>query len=197
MKSRKLQNRKQEILVASLTLFTEKGYQETTMADISNNVEIARTTLYEYFQSKQDILFELLENALSSRSLIDPEKPPMEQLTLIALDALERLEQHYTLYRILFKELPSLEKQTQQRILKWQSLTLGDTQTAIRKGFQEDHFASDLSEADVLFSFQALLAHQMSLRLFAAKESNRLEDTKRIIRLFQKGTCKKEVITDA
>ncbi len=45
------------IVEASVRLFTEKGYHETTTREIAKASGIAIGTLYEYIQSKEDILY--------------------------------------------------------------------------------------------------------------------------------------------
>ncbi len=43
--------RRNEILDAAETLFTEKGYSKTTIIDILNQVGIAKGTFYYYFNN--------------------------------------------------------------------------------------------------------------------------------------------------
>lgn len=47
---------------ASLSLFIEKGYTETTTEDIVNTAGISRGLLYYHFKNKEDILYCLIEN---------------------------------------------------------------------------------------------------------------------------------------
>ena len=49
------EERKQEIIETALELFTEKGYDNTTIQDIANRLGIATGLCYRYFKSKQDI----------------------------------------------------------------------------------------------------------------------------------------------
>lgn len=48
--------RKNEIIQAAATLFTEKGYEQCSVNDILNAVGIAKGTFYHYFKSKEDVL---------------------------------------------------------------------------------------------------------------------------------------------
>ena len=52
--------RKNEILDAAGILFTEKGYDNTSVTDIMNAVGIAKGTLYHHYKSKEDILNALM-----------------------------------------------------------------------------------------------------------------------------------------
>ena len=48
--------RKAEILFAAYQLFLAKGYENTSVMDIIEKVNIAKGTLYHHFQSKEEIL---------------------------------------------------------------------------------------------------------------------------------------------
>lgn len=53
--------RKNEILDAAQELFTQKGFDGTSINDILEKVGIARGTLYYHFKSKEDIMDALIE----------------------------------------------------------------------------------------------------------------------------------------
>lgn len=53
--------RKNEILDAASALFSQKGFDGTSTADILEKVGIARGTLYYHFKSKEDIMDALIE----------------------------------------------------------------------------------------------------------------------------------------
>ncbi|MDR1961055.1 MAG: TetR/AcrR family transcriptional regulator [Gracilibacteraceae bacterium] len=47
--------RKQEIIETALGLFQEKGYENTTIQDIAERMNVAQGLCYRYFKSKQEI----------------------------------------------------------------------------------------------------------------------------------------------
>ena len=55
--SNRKDNRKNEIIDAALKVFSEKEYQDATISEITKLVGISEATLYEYFGSKEDLLF--------------------------------------------------------------------------------------------------------------------------------------------
>lgn len=56
----RLQHRR-EITKAALKVFTEKGYFNATLDDIAKEAEFSKGALYNYFASKEDMLFTILK----------------------------------------------------------------------------------------------------------------------------------------
>lgn len=59
-------NTKQEILAASLRLFSVQGFEATSISQIANVVGIRKASLYSHFESKQAILDALVREIWSS-----------------------------------------------------------------------------------------------------------------------------------
>ena len=53
--------RKTELLDTAQVLFYQKGYENTSVADIIEAVGIAKGTFYHYFKTKEDLLDQLIE----------------------------------------------------------------------------------------------------------------------------------------
>ncbi len=71
---------KQQILDASVKLFSEHGYDGVSMRKIAEIVEYSPTTVYLYFKDKNEILFELHEIGFKkmeefNRDIIDIKNP--------------------------------------------------------------------------------------------------------------------------
>lgn len=62
-KKAKKQNpqKKINIIEGALKVFGEKGYEDTTISAISKAANISDATVYEYFSSKEDVLFSISE----------------------------------------------------------------------------------------------------------------------------------------
>ena len=57
-------NTKQEILEASLDLFSVQGFEATSISQIANAVGIRKASLYSHFENKQAILDTLVKDVL-------------------------------------------------------------------------------------------------------------------------------------
>lgn len=53
--------RKQEIQEAAMKLFREKGYEQTSMADIAHEIHVVQGLCYRYFSSKQELFGKVLD----------------------------------------------------------------------------------------------------------------------------------------
>jgi TetR/AcrR family transcriptional regulator, fatty acid metabolism regulator protein len=53
--------RKDRIMDAALRIFAEKGFQNTTITEISKEAGVSEATIYEYFGTKEDLLFAIPE----------------------------------------------------------------------------------------------------------------------------------------
>jgi AcrR family transcriptional regulator len=49
---------------AALELFGEKGYDGASMSDLAERVGVAKPSLYNYYRSKEDLLLDLVEQAI-------------------------------------------------------------------------------------------------------------------------------------
>ncbi|HOJ52784.1 MAG TPA: TetR/AcrR family transcriptional regulator [Syntrophales bacterium] len=61
MSSVKNKSRKDRIMEAALRIFAEKCYQDATITEISKEAGVSEATVYEYFGTKEDLLFAIPE----------------------------------------------------------------------------------------------------------------------------------------
>jgi AcrR family transcriptional regulator len=57
LRERKKQKTRETIIKVGLELFAERGYEQTTIAEIAEAAEVSPRTIFAYFPSKEDILF--------------------------------------------------------------------------------------------------------------------------------------------
>ncbi len=57
--SNKSEIRKEQILKAAERVFAQKGFHDATISDVSREARVSDATIYEYFSSKEELLFSI------------------------------------------------------------------------------------------------------------------------------------------
>src|SRR3954463_25808 len=98
--------RRRQLLDAGARVFTERSYEDASMAEVARAAGISKGLLYHYFPSKRDLFVATLEAAAAELREItqpDPSLPVAEQL-VAALDAyLAWIDEHADSYRKLME----------------------------------------------------------------------------------------------
>lgn len=82
------QKKRQRLLDAALRVFEERGFSHSKIEDIAGVAEVARTSFYFYFPTKDDVLALLLEEA--ETALISQWRPVPGAALLETLSSFER-----------------------------------------------------------------------------------------------------------
>jgi AcrR family transcriptional regulator len=103
---------RRRLLDASMALFSEIGYEATTFADLAAEADIGRTTIYEYFSDKEDLLASLVEEELpqtiSEMLARLPDGSGTDRLVALARELVELL--------LLHREVPKLNQEARVRV---------------------------------------------------------------------------------
>ena len=89
-----------EIVTAAATLFTDAGYDETSMAKVAASAGVTTNTIYWYFKDKDALLVGVLDHILAEAleaAAVQAEQPWVDQV----LWAVERLEQYNRLVTVV------------------------------------------------------------------------------------------------
>jgi TetR/AcrR family fatty acid metabolism transcriptional regulator len=87
----RMQDRYDAILDAAKTGFADKGFEDTSIADIARIARISDGLVYRYFRNKRELLYEVLRK-FYERILLDLETQVFRQDGFVArLEALLRL----------------------------------------------------------------------------------------------------------
>lgn len=137
------ESRRRAVLDASLRVFSEKGYHATRISDLIDAAGIARGTFYLYFESKNAIFHELLDELLAGiRASVDGvdtdsgAAPLREQLLGIVRRVLATFHAHPELTRLVLRNAPGLDEEIDRKLAAfygqlhaWLAVSMENAQT--------------------------------------------------------------------
>lgn len=112
-----------EILRVAAIIFSERGYQATTLDDIAAAANISRRTFYSYFGSKDDLLRhiyrEVVTTSVATAGRIAREKlPAREKLRRLIRYQISNLATQMPLMRVFFSEVFSLSGELSRSVAR-------------------------------------------------------------------------------
>jgi TetR/AcrR family fatty acid metabolism transcriptional regulator len=110
MARKRVGNKRERIIAAAAKLFGEKGYHNTTTAEIAETANVAAGTIYIYFSSKEELLVAVFEEFLSIhmdrlRDGVAREAGPEAKLRRLLKLGLELMENNPDSARIFLSQL--------------------------------------------------------------------------------------------
>lgn len=91
-------NREADVLEAAIDVFSEKSFAGSTVQDVAEAVGMLKGSLYYYIDSKDDLLFRILDRAHAEASGI------LAETKLLEAEPLERLRVYLERYIVFFLE---------------------------------------------------------------------------------------------
>jgi len=123
---------RERILVAATRLMKEKGVAYISLADIAEAVKISKGTLYYYYPSKGDLIFDITEQSMNhmTRKIIDwveksREEKPAEDILKIVFDTILKARSRGQIHLYLILEAltsEQLRKRFCDEYEKWRSM---------------------------------------------------------------------------
>jgi AcrR family transcriptional regulator len=117
----KQENRRHEIFHKVVNVFLKKGFQETSMREIAEAAGLGKSTLYDYFKTKDDILVYYFEDQLSdlteaAQKITMQNKSADKRLREVVKMHLEFLQANKSLFMKLSMEAQRLKPDSQKPI---------------------------------------------------------------------------------
>src|SRR5215813_9943222 len=114
LRARSRDEQSQRILDAALALFSERGFEAVTMADVADAADVSRATVFNHFRSKQGLVDAITEQVLLAyREMLDAALARAEVPTPLLVRALFHhmatgIEETRRLQRGIFREIARL-----------------------------------------------------------------------------------------
>jgi AcrR family transcriptional regulator len=104
---------RQRLIAAMATSIEEKGYRDTTVADVVRIARTSRRTFYEHFEDRETCflaLFDATNDATMEQiaTAVHPDRPPEEQVDQALGAYIDSVMGRPALYRSFVRELPGL-----------------------------------------------------------------------------------------
>ena len=152
-----LERRRKQILGASIDLILEQGFNETSMRQIAAAAGVGKSTLYDYFKSKDEILISYFENeieAITGRALAiaNQDQSMTDKLTKIMQMHLAYLVDNKHLYLKLSIESARLAQASQQKIQVKRHAYQDLLRALVEEGIRQGEFRS----VDPLFAARSI-----------------------------------------
>ncbi len=109
-KQKHVSQRRQKILDAAMTVFFQRGFNESSIVDIAKIVGVTDRTIFNYFPNKRDLLIAVVKNILASEPLLDLEKkqPSMDNPDFLPMVIKDRLSVAFDKTDILTCLMPEI-----------------------------------------------------------------------------------------
>ena len=126
LRERKKRETREALTRAALELFVERGYDETTLAEIAAAAGVSTRTIFAYFPSKEDILFSTLQAMRDALAAALADRPAgTDALTalreFILSSAHEKTELDHRLGQVIAAD-PTLSSHKRARIAELQEV---------------------------------------------------------------------------
>lgn len=143
----KTEQRRQQIFSSALACFEVKGFHETTIGDIAAAAGISSGLIYQYFNDKRDLLFQVILEILEAYNRDIPNAllgitDSLERLQRASLAYYKVIDKRISAALLSYRESKSLDKDQLDALkakeLQTNDLILGCIQKCIDEGYVVD-----------------------------------------------------------
>lgn len=125
MRTTKRHSRQEQLLLVAGKVFAKKGYHATSISDICKKANIARGTLYLYFDNKRDIFDTLIKqyisDMLSAVTKFRSDRPLQPQFDKNVRAFIEVIIKNKDLTRIVASEAVGLDAEFDNQLIRFYS----------------------------------------------------------------------------
>ncbi len=140
-----IDRRRHEVFRAALPVMMQKGFSETSMREIADAAGIGKSTLYDYFRSKDEVLLFAVEEEMESLyncalEISRQPLPAIEKLHMIMKQELEIILQNKEFFLQITLEAQKLGMHSQKRVLQLRYTYQDLICSVINQGIAEGSF---------------------------------------------------------
>jgi AcrR family transcriptional regulator len=161
-----VKDNKQMIKNVALDLFGQKGYEDTSLAEIAKEVGIKKPSIYNHFRSKEDLFIEVLEDLIVSEvtayrkteCTMNQEEPLTNIRMLFDLfcHRLMTTKEALLWKRVTFFPPEQFKDFIQEQFIHFERVTTSILVTVYKEGVNQEMF-QEVSEDEFVASFLCLV----------------------------------------
>lgn len=157
--SKKRQTRK-AILTAAIKLFTEKGFEETSIVELAREAGIGKGTIYGYFSTKQDIFLAFCEEEIEyvfARLEKDgnPDALLLDQIVFLSMSQFDFVTQNREFGRLFCREMTFPREHTAEKSRELDARYLSKVLEIISRAQKRGELKAEVDPMLALASFHA------------------------------------------
>jgi AcrR family transcriptional regulator len=205
-KERERERRRQQIIVAAKRVFSDKGFNRTTMEDIAKEAELSPGTLYLYFKNKDDLYASLslrilqyllirLEHVIDNKDITPEQKVSALADVMIDVYEFDPLVIINMFHLQSSETLKNLSEELLSEIKVLSRKSLGGIASIFEEGIDAGVFikAHPIALADIFWSLFAGVVLWESSKSIIDQRKNYLKDTLRTaFEVFNRGLRKEK-----
>lgn len=147
LRERKTAKKKEDILLMSVRVLSEKGYHGTTMEEIASKLLMTKGSVYYYFRDKQDLLYQshimLLGKSIDNiEAIIRQDVPVVDKLQQAMIRHIEYLISERNGFETMIEPEHFFAEQQKKEILQLRDHYGIFFDKLIREGIEEGVFGS-------------------------------------------------------
>jgi AcrR family transcriptional regulator len=116
--------RDEEVLAAATKVFHNRGYADASVQDIADELGILKGSLYHYIDTKEDLLYRVLERShLEVQAILDEvvalsdDTPPLERLRAYIVRQVEYTARHLAPMAVYYHDVDQLSPARRKELL--------------------------------------------------------------------------------
>ena len=155
-KEREHAARQEEIMKAARELFARQGFHDTTLEDIARHAEFGKGTIYNYFSSKEDLFYGIIDRltadvlAIAESSIAGAEGGARDKLTSYARAMITFTRSNSDLVQLIMRELYHLKSEEYDARLKEVSTRIMQVREILARPIAREVIAKDVKSFDAL-----------------------------------------------
>ncbi|MCR8938808.1 TetR/AcrR family transcriptional regulator [Brevibacillus laterosporus] len=176
-----IEKRREQIIEAAVDLFIHKGFHKTTTREIARASGFSIGTLYEYIESKEDILYlvcDSIHNEMEERlrEAITYNGSGLNSLKLALKSLIRVMDQVNDRVLLIYQETKSLPHEAMTYVLRREESITGIFEEILHKGMEDGSIRTDERYVKLMANNIMVLAEMWVFRRWTLGKSYTLDE---------------------